>query len=311
MGQLRSAQRAIAMEHEEPAHVVEALSRFAETIPEALGTTLVYGVFDPDTGSLRYACAGHPPPLLIPTEGDPEFLQGGRSLPLGVGIGGYTEAEAEVPAGSLLVLYSDGAIEQRREALDHGLERLLNAANSVRGLSAETATARLLEQLFSGREQEDDVALLTLQLLEEAVPRLLVHEAARPERLTAVRRELRTWLRSAGVPERAVADVVLACGEALANAVEHAHSHQNGEGSVTLEARLHPPGEIVARIRDDGQWRNWTTADDRGRGLAVMRSLMGSVDVAVGGDGTVVTLRYRVDDRDGSDGGSTLQAPAP
>jgi serine phosphatase RsbU (regulator of sigma subunit)/anti-sigma regulatory factor (Ser/Thr protein kinase)/CHASE1-domain containing sensor protein len=308
MGQLRSALRAIAMEHYEPAQVVDALSRFAETIPEALGTTLVYGVFDPDTASLRYACAGHPPPLLVPTDGHPEFLQGGRSLPLGVGIGGYTDATAEVPAGALLVLYSDGAIEQRGEALDHGLERLVDAATSVRGLSADAATARLLEQLFSGREQEDDVALLTLQLLEETVPRLLVHEAARPERLTAVRRELRTWLRSAGVPERAVADVVLACGEALANAVEHAHSHQNGEGSVTLEARLHPPGEIVARIRDDGQWRNWTTADDRGRGLAVMRSLMGSVDVAVGGDGTVVTLRYRVDE---SDGDSTAQVPAP
>jgi anti-sigma regulatory factor (Ser/Thr protein kinase) len=308
MGQLRSALRAIAMEHDEPAQVVEALSRFAETIPEALGTTLVYGVFDPDSASLQYACAGHPPPLLISTDGEPEFLQGGRSLPLGVGIGGYTDATAEVPPGALLVLYSDGAIEQRGEALDHGLERLLDAAASVRGLSADAATARLLEQLFSGREQEDDVALLTLQLLEETVPRLLVHEAARPERLTAVRRELRAWLRSAGVPERAVADVVLACGEALANAVEHAHSEQNGEGSVTLEARLHPPGEIVARIRDDGRWRNWTTADDRGRGLAVMRSLMGSVDVAVGGDGTVVTLRYRVD---GNGGDSIPQAPAP
>ena len=48
MGQLRSALRAIAVEHDEPAQVVEALSRFAETIPEALGTTLVYGVLDRD-----------------------------------------------------------------------------------------------------------------------------------------------------------------------------------------------------------------------------------------------------------------------
>jgi serine phosphatase RsbU (regulator of sigma subunit)/anti-sigma regulatory factor (Ser/Thr protein kinase) len=307
MGQLRSALRAIAMEHEEPAHVVEALSRFAETIPEALGTTLVYAVFDPETASLRYACAGHPPPVVITTDGDPEFLEGGRSLPLGVGLGGSSEAVAEVPAGALVVLYSDGAIEQRGEALDHGFERLRKAAESVRGLSADRATSALLEQLFSGREQEDDVAVLTLQLLEETVPRLLVQERAQPELLTGVRRELRSWLRSARVPERAVADVVLACGEALANAVEHAHSHEDGVGSVTLEARLHPPGEIVARIRDDGRWRNWTTGDDRGRGLAVMRSLMGSVDVTAGGDGTVVTLRYRVD---GSDS-EAAQAPAP
>ena len=76
---------------------------------------------------------------------------------------------------------------------------------------------------------------------------------------------------------------------------------------MTLEARLHPPGEIVARIRDDGRWRNWTTVEDRGRGLALMRSLMGSVDVTVGGDGTVVTLRYRVD---GGNGAPGAQAPA-
>ena len=49
------------------------------------------------------------------------FLEGGRSLPLGVGLGGYTDAFAEVPGGALVVLYTDGAIEQRGEAFDHGL----------------------------------------------------------------------------------------------------------------------------------------------------------------------------------------------
>ena len=301
MGQLRSALRAIAMEHDEPAQVVEALSRFAETIPEALGTTLVYGVFDPETASLRYACAGHPPPLRIAADEDPVFLEGGRSLPLGVGMGRYTDAVVDVPTGALVLLYSDGAIEQRGEALDRGLARLYEAASKARGMPADAACSFLLEMLFAGREQEDDVALLTLESLRETVPRLYVREPARADRLTGVRRELRAWLRNAGVPERAVADVVLACGEALANAVEHAH-HENPEsGSVVLEARLHPPGEIVARIRDDGRWRSWTSDDDRGRGLAVMRSLMGSVDVAVGGDGTVVTLRYRVDGDSDSD----------
>jgi serine phosphatase RsbU (regulator of sigma subunit)/anti-sigma regulatory factor (Ser/Thr protein kinase)/CHASE1-domain containing sensor protein len=303
MGQLRSALRAIAMEHDAPAQVVDRLSRFAETIPEALGTTLVYAVFDPETASLRYACAGHPPPLRIAADEDPVFLEGGRSLPLGVGIGQYTDAVAEVPTGGLVLLYSDGAIEQRGEALDRGLARLREAAANVRGMPADAACSVLLEMLFAGREQEDDVALLTLEFLRETVPRLYVREPARADRLTGVRRELRTWLRNAGVPERAVADVVLACGEALANAVEHAHHEDPEAGSVVLEARYHPPGEIVARIRDDGRWRSWTSEDDRGRGLAVMRSLMGSVDVAVGGDGTVVTLRYRVDGAD-ADGDS-------
>ena len=295
MGQLRSALRAIAREHDEPEDVVEGLSRFAETIPEALGTTLVYGVIDPAGEHLRYVCAGHPPPLLLRADGEPEFLGGGRALPLGVGLGAYRAADAELPAEAILLLYSDGAIERRGEPLDGGLSRLVEAAAGLAEHSVESACAELVEELFADREQEDDVALLAISLVREPVPRLALNEPASPERLAPIRAQLRAWLGRVGAEPDAIADVVLASAEALANAVEHAYADGPQGGTVLLEARLDPPREVVIRVSDDGAWRDQRSPRlDRGRGLMVMRALMDEVDIAAGATGTVVTLRRKL-----------------
>jgi serine phosphatase RsbU (regulator of sigma subunit)/anti-sigma regulatory factor (Ser/Thr protein kinase)/CHASE1-domain containing sensor protein len=292
MGQLRSALRAIAQAHSEPEDVVEGLSRFAETIPEALGTTLVYGVIDPAGEQLRYVCAGHPPPLLLRRDAQPEFLGEGRSLPLGVGLGTYHGATAELPLETILLLYSDGAIERRGEPLDGGLSRLVEAAARIEEHSPEGACAELVEALFAHREQEDDVALLAVSLVREPLPRLVLTEPATPDRLAPIRAELRGWLNRAGAQPSVVADVVLAGGEALANAVEHAYADRPQPGTISLEARLEPPREVVIRITDQGVWREQVTPRiDRGRGLMVMRAVMDHVEVTPGSTGTTVTMR--------------------
>jgi serine phosphatase RsbU (regulator of sigma subunit)/anti-sigma regulatory factor (Ser/Thr protein kinase)/CHASE1-domain containing sensor protein len=302
MGQLRSALRAIARDHDEPEEVVEGLSRFAETIPEALGTTLVYGVIDPQAENLRYVCAGHPPPLVLRPDADPEFLSEGRALPLGVGLGAYRSAAAELPGGAILLLYSDGAIERRGEPLDSGLNRLVEAATGLSEYSVEGACSELVETLFADREQEDDVALLAVALVREALPRLVLTEPASPERLRPIRAALRTWLARAGASPDIVADVVLASGEALANSIEHAYFGQPRGGTISLEARLESPREVVIRVTDEGGWREQATpAEDRGRGLTVMRALMDEVELVPGRNGTVVTMRRRLSGADEAD----------
>jgi serine phosphatase RsbU (regulator of sigma subunit)/anti-sigma regulatory factor (Ser/Thr protein kinase)/CHASE1-domain containing sensor protein len=298
MGQLRSALRAIAREHDEPEEVVEGLSRFAETIPEALGTTLVYGVVDLQGESLRYVCAGHPPPLLLREGRDPAFLNEGRALPLGVGIGTYRGATAELPAGAILLLYSDGAIERRGEPLDGGLNRLVQAATGLSEHSVEGACSELVETLFADREQEDDVALLAVALVHEAFPRLVLTEPASPDRLRPIRAALRMWLARAGAPTDVVADIVLASGEALANSIEHAYEGQPRGGTISLEARLESPRDVVVRVTDEGAWREPRPTLDRGRGLTVMRAVMDDVELAPGRNGTVVTMRRRLPDPD-------------
>ena len=131
MGQLRSALRAYALEGRSPARVLQLLSRYADGVPGARGATLVYAVLDPAAREVRYACAGHPPPLLVGIDGDTRFLEGARGVPLDRALGHvYEDATAPVPERATLVLYSDGAIERRGEPLDAGMARLAEAASA-------------------------------------------------------------------------------------------------------------------------------------------------------------------------------------
>ncbi len=88
-------------------------------------------------------------------------------------------------------------------------------------------------------------------------------------------------------------DIVLACGEACANAVEHAYADAGAaEGVVEVEVSWAGSAEIVLRVRDRGRWRPpRSDPGDRGRGLAIMRELMDAVEVDAGESGTEVVMR--------------------
>ena len=75
MGQLRSALRAYALEGRPPARVLQLLSRYADGVAGARGATLVYAIVDPGAREVRYASAGHPPPLLVTAAGETRYLE--------------------------------------------------------------------------------------------------------------------------------------------------------------------------------------------------------------------------------------------
>ena len=68
MGQLRSAVRAYALTVRGPAELLDALDRYARHHHIGRLTTLIYADLDLRTRHLRYAVAGHPPPILITDE---------------------------------------------------------------------------------------------------------------------------------------------------------------------------------------------------------------------------------------------------
>ncbi|MGR6967400.1 PP2C family protein-serine/threonine phosphatase [Geodermatophilus sp. URMC 61] len=149
------------------------MDRAAAGIPGAALTTIGYGEYDPATGCLRYACAGHPPPLLV-TDHHAEFLGGGRSRPLGAAAGPRPEAATDVPPGSLLLWYSDGLVERRDADLDVGLARLAAAAARLDGTHPRTWCDGVVRELTGGDRLHDDVVLICLRLqsqeAEAAVP---------------------------------------------------------------------------------------------------------------------------------------------
>ena len=226
MGQLRSACRALLLQDASAAQTLTAMDRFAALIPGAICSTVFCGLFDRDEGRLTYSSAGHPPGILALPDGRTQLLEDGRSFPLAVRPGiERTEASCTVPARAALLLYTDGLVERRRRCMDTGIAQA--GAAVLRGGSAavEDVATAIMTAMAPDGGYEDDVALV---LYRHPAP-LEVTFPADSAQLAPVRATLRTWLSRCGLNHKTMQDVLVAAGEACANAVEHGHRHAPGE----------------------------------------------------------------------------------
>ncbi|TRW46049.1 SpoIIE family protein phosphatase [Georgenia yuyongxinii] len=164
MGQLRSAVRAVAGPAVGPARVLAALDPFVRRVPAAAFATLVYGELNLTTGRFRFACAGHPPPVHIGGDGAARLVWDGRSTPLGLSVPGRVRAEAgfDLAPGDRLLLYTDGLVERRDQALPARLERLAKVGAEVHSLNPDEAVRSLIERMLPAANGHDDVCLLLL-----------------------------------------------------------------------------------------------------------------------------------------------------
>jgi serine phosphatase RsbU (regulator of sigma subunit)/anti-sigma regulatory factor (Ser/Thr protein kinase) len=299
MAHLRPALRAYALEGEPPALVAQHMAHFVRTLDRDQMSTCVYAVLDPSTGELRCANAGHPPPLVLTGDGRADFLAGKPGLPLGVTADyDYPEVRTTVAPGSTLLLYTDGLVEKRGEPLDAGLERLREVAASVPVESLDELCDRVREALVR-EAPRDDVALLAVRMLAPDSGPLELDLTAEPGALAELRRRLGVWLPQYGAGAAEAYDIVLATCEAAANAVEHAYGPGEAKFHVTARA---DDEEVTVEVRDRGAWRDQRDPR-RGRGLAVMRTLMDDVSVTSTDGGTNVRLRRRL--REGRQHGRT------
>ncbi len=122
--------------------------------------------------------------------------------------------------------------------------------------------------------------------------------------LTQLRRDLRAWLDAHAITADDGDSLVLACSEAVANAVEHAYQG-NREGLVMIEARL-TEAYVEMSVHDDGEWIPPRQLDGsgqiRGRGLVVIQRVMDAVAIDTR-DGTTVRLRRDLNRRHRRDRG--------
>jgi PAS domain S-box-containing protein len=293
MGQLRSALRAYALEMGQPARpgeVLARLNRFQLLLDDDAMATVVLLVLDPEAGTLRYANAGHPPPLMIAPGAEPVFLDGTRSAPLGaIDDASFAEGEATLERGSTVVVYTDGLVERRGETLDEGFARL-RVALGVGELEPEELCEAILSGTLGAATSSDDVTFVVANCPAAPGARLALALPGEAGGLSSLRSTLRRWLAEQRAGAREVDEVTLAANEAAQNAIEHAH----GLAPEPFEVELERDGDdIVVSVRDRGSWKE-TATEDRGRGLALMRALMDDVRIDAQPDGTTVTMRRRV-----------------
>jgi anti-sigma regulatory factor (Ser/Thr protein kinase) len=248
-------------------------------------------VLDPGTGLLTYSTAGHPPGILALADGTTLLLEGGRSVPLGVRPGRpRPEAEHTIPARATLLLYTDGLVERRRRSLDEGIERAGRVLHDGRVGSVEDLAGALMSSLSPAAGYDDDVALL---LYRHPGP-LEVSFPAEAGELGGVRRTLRTWLGQCQLDAQQAQNILVAAGEACANAVEHGHRDTPGD-VVRLRAEAFADS-LRLTVADTGRWKNADAVpgSHRGHGITFMRAMMQEVTINTGAAGTTVDMQTRI-----------------
>jgi GAF domain-containing protein/anti-sigma regulatory factor (Ser/Thr protein kinase)/PAS domain-containing protein len=292
MGRLRNALQIYGVEHESPGEMLTALNRHFSSFPDADIATIGIVVHDPARGVAHIASAGHLPPLLRELDGTVRFLEPPRGMPIcATQHAKYEDCEVPISPGAVLVLYTDGLVERRQEALDTGLERLAGAvANSTEDV--EQLADEIIDALVPpSAPATDDVALLVVQF-EADRSSFRMRVAARPRELARLRRSIGDWATTLGAGPTERDDVVLAVNEAAANAVEHAYGPDGAKMEVT--GATNGAGMLEVRVRDFGRWRPGRTWSDGGRGLALIRGLMDEVAVDTTENGTTVLMRHRL-----------------
>lgn len=168
MAQVRNLLRGIAYTlQESPAAVLDAVDRAMAGLGVNALTTVVAMRLEPpgsDVGSrrVRWANAGHPPPLLLDVDGSVTPLRSRAELLLGVRPDVQrTDHEVLLPAGAGLLLYTDGLIERRNADLDRGVGWLCNAVLNRVATPLDELCDQLLDSVAA--YADDDVALLALR----------------------------------------------------------------------------------------------------------------------------------------------------
>jgi serine phosphatase RsbU (regulator of sigma subunit) len=164
MARIGNALRGLSVTGQPASTLLYWLNRLvcSDESPEQVASAAVF-VLDQDRPSLRWAQAGHPPPVLV-SGGVARLLARPFGLLLGaVPTARYDLGEEELATGDVLFLYTDGLIERRDRDIDAGLTALVAAAGGDQGQTADEAIAALLGRL-DPPAAEDDVCLLAVRV---------------------------------------------------------------------------------------------------------------------------------------------------
>ncbi|MFD3471434.1 SpoIIE family protein phosphatase [Streptomyces sp. NPDC058682] len=171
MGQIRSMLRQATLDHPpySPATALTALDAACSVLPIEVGGTLVHArlaLADGGPGwTLTWSNAGHPPPLLRTPDGRVTTLVEHDVL-IHECLGPFqrTEARRDLPAGSTLLLYTDGLIERRGHDIDASIAQLVSLLARHGNRPLAELLRRISSRLADPAPGDDDVVVLALRV---------------------------------------------------------------------------------------------------------------------------------------------------
>jgi anti-sigma regulatory factor (Ser/Thr protein kinase) len=235
---------------------------------EALGVTCLYAVYDPVSGLCSMARAGHLPPAVVsPDNGAVTYPELPPGPPLGLGGPPFRSAELQLPAGSLIALFTDGLVQAPDNGTDVGLGLLAGILAQHR-LPLEELCDRAVATLLPG-PVGDDAALLLVrtQMLDEhrtAVWELDADPATVGDARTATTGQLAEW----GLEDLSFTTELIV-SELVTNAIRHA--------AGPIHVRLIRDRSLICEVSDTGHTsphlRHAANDDEGGRGLFIVAQI--------------------------------------
>ncbi|WP_405765363.1 SpoIIE family protein phosphatase [Streptomyces sp. NBC_01538] len=279
MGRLRTAVRTLADAEFTPDELLTRLDDLvvrldreegpdargqAEDASGEVGATCLYAVYDPVTGRCDLARAGHPPPVLVTSDGTVQVVDLPAGPPLGLGGLPFEAAQIEMGEGSLLALYTDGLIETPGRDIDVGLDLLCEA---LRGPAAglEETCDEVLRKVLPEPPADDVVLLLartsTLGADQVHTWQLPMDPAAVAGARKVAAEQLDTW----GLAELEFATELIV-SELVTNAIRY--------GNGPVELRLIRADALICEVSDGSSTaphlRRARIYDEGGRGLLLV-----------------------------------------
>ena len=164
----RSVLKGTAIGSSEPGTVLSEMHHIIEhDNPSSMFMTVLYMVYDPKTGEMHYANAGHPSPLVVHGDGSCSELDPVQGIAIGLaGEAEFEEGTTTLERGETLVVYSDGVLGARNESGEEfGIERLGRVFEGDAPGGAREAHDRIVQAVngFAGKAgQGDDMTFLAV-----------------------------------------------------------------------------------------------------------------------------------------------------
>ncbi|WP_432492657.1 ATP-binding SpoIIE family protein phosphatase [Kineococcus gypseus] len=323
MSQVRNLLRGIAYDGDDrPVELLARLDRVMAGLDlSALATAVLAEVAPPTAGvagrTLRWANAGHVPPVLRRADGSVQRLASSDDLLLGLDTGcARHEHAVDLFPGDLVVLYTDGVVERRGADLDEGIAELARSLTGPDGRDAGSWADAVLDRAHGG--PDDDAAVLVAHVAPvapvAATPAadagagaggrrggagggagdgaadgagavLDVTLPADPRCAHEARRLTRGCCHRAGLPEDVADTAVLLTSELVSNAILH------GRSEARLRVRA-SAGDVHVEVSDDNDRLPVLQAPDdealSGRGVGLLQAAATRWGARAAGLGKVV-----------------------